>query len=265
MRPDDGTLDRLKARAKSFILGAVGVLHPTRQNHADDPLIVFIHVPKTAGSSFRDAAERYFGSSSVERDYGTDDPHTTDIVYETVYSNRIEALPIAMEQVSTRMLAGHFPATKYLQLFTDRVHWCTFLRDPVQRVISEHRHLIGKDGYQQSLEYFCNTEVQCNKQTRYLQGIEEKDLYFVGVAEHFRQSISSFNKLAGTRFKYAKKNIARKSLAETYDVSDRVLQMIEENNRDDLALYSKHAALFSKPATVRGLAAMPTFSSRRRS
>lgn len=263
MRPDDGTLDRLKARAKSFILGSVG--HPTRQNHANDPLIVFIHVPKTAGSSFRYAAERYFGSSSVERDYGTDNPHTTDIVYETVYSNRIEALPTAMEQVSTRMLAGHFPATKYLQLFTDRVHWCTFLRDPVQRVISEHRHLIGKNGYQQSLEYFCNTEVQCNKQTHYLQGIKEKDLYFVGVAEHFRQSISSFNNLAGTRFKYTKKNIARKSLAEIYDVSDRVLQMIEENNRDDLALYSKHAALFSKLATVRRLAAMATFSSRRRS
>ncbi len=265
MRPDDGTLDRLKARAKSFILGSVGVLHPTRQNHADDPLIVFIHVPKTAGSSFRDAAEKYFGCSSVERDYGTDDSYTTDIVHETVYSNRIEALPTAMEQVSTRMLAGHFPATKYLQLFMEKVRWCTFLRDPVQRVISEHRHLVVRNNYQQSLEYFCNTKTECNKQTRLLQGIEEKDLYFVGVAEHFRKSISSFNNLAGTRFKYTKKNIARKSLAETYDVSDRVLQMIEENNRDDLALYSKHAALFSKPATVRGLAAMPTFSSRRRS
>ncbi len=246
MRPDDGTLDRLKARAKSFILGAVGILHPTRQNHADDPLIVFIHVPKTAGSSFRDAAERYFGSSSVERDYGTDNPYTTDIVHETVYSNRIEALPAAMEQAFTRMLAGHFHAAKYLQLFTNRIRWCTFLRDPVQRVISEHRHMVVQNNYQQSLEYFCNTKAECNKQTRLLHGIEEEDLYFVGVAEHFRKSISSFNNLAGTRFKYTKTNIARKSLAEAYNVADHVLRTIEENNRDDLALYSKHAALYSK-------------------
>ena len=248
MQPDHTPLGRLKARAKSLIMGSVEVSRPTQPDHADDPLIVFIHVPKTAGSSFRAAAEAYFGSSSVERDYGTQGQYTTNIVHETVYSNRIEALPTAMEQASTRMLAGHFSATKYLQLFMGRVRWCTFLRDPVQRVISEHRHLVERKSYQQSLEYFCNTEAECNKQTRMLRGIDDENLYFVGIVEYFRESISSFNDLAGTRFEYTETNMRRPSLSEAYDVADHVLRTIEENNRDDLALYSKHAALYSKHA-----------------
>ncbi|MCZ6620138.1 MAG: sulfotransferase family 2 domain-containing protein [Gammaproteobacteria bacterium] len=245
MQPDKDSDVTPRHRGKSGLRSLTDLLRLTTPTDPGGPAIVFIHIPKTAGTSFRAAAEQYFGNSSVERDYGAEDPYTTDIVLETVYSNRIEGLPTAMEQASRRMLAGHFPATKYHQLFANNVRWCTFLRDPVQRVISEHRHLVKKNRYAHSLEYFCNTKAECNKQTRLLRGIEEKDLYFVGVAEHFRASISVFNKLAGTRFKYTRTNVARKSLSEAYDVSDRVRKTIENNNRDDLALYSKHAARYA--------------------
>ena len=230
---------------RNRIRGLANLLRPTPLLHMTDPTIVFIHIPKTGGTSFRYAAENYFGSSSVERDYGTDDPYTTDIVKKTVYSGRIEALPTAMEQASIRMLAGHFPAAKYLQLFTDKVRWCTFLRDPVQRVISEYRHLVGQQRYHHSLETFCNTEAECNKQTRLMQGIAIEDRYFVGVAEHFRQSIQAFNDLAGAKLEYAETNMARASLSEAYEVPDNLLQTIEANNSNDLALYSMYASRYS--------------------
>ncbi len=244
MRPEDGSLPGSRPM-RNRIRGLANLLGPTRPIHMVDPTIVFIHIPKTGGTSFRAAAEIYFGSSSVERDYGTDDPYTTDIVHETVYSNRIEALPAAMEQAFTRMLAGHFHAAKYLQLFTNRIRWCTFLRDPVQRVISEHRHLVGQQRYHHSLEYFCNTEAECNKQTRLMQGIAVEDRYFVGVAEHFRESIQAFNDLAGAGLEYTETNMARASLSDAYEVSDHLLQTIEANNSSDLALYSMYASRYS--------------------
>ena len=222
-----------------------GLLARLQTDHDGDPLIVFIHIPKTAGSSFRIAAESYFGMSAVECDYGVNGIYTTDIIHETVYSDRIGALPPAMDQLSTRMLAGHFPVIKYRDVFTKNVRWCTFLRNPVQRVISEHHDLTTTAQYEKSLECFCNTKAQCNKQTRLLRGIPEEDLYFVGVTEYFRESIAAFNKLAGTKFHYNEANRAKDRLTEVYNLPDKILQTIEDNNQKDLELYSKYAAQYT--------------------
>ena len=39
---------------------------------------VFVHIPKTAGTSFRLGADQYFGEKMVCRDYGPKAPETSE-------------------------------------------------------------------------------------------------------------------------------------------------------------------------------------------
>ncbi len=89
--------------------------HPIILKRAADSLLVFVHVPKTAGTSFRLAAEQYFGRSHVETDYGEHDTATSQTVRETVYSGQIDMLREALRNNETHMFSGHFPIVKYLQ------------------------------------------------------------------------------------------------------------------------------------------------------
>jgi len=46
--------------------------------------ILFIHIPKTAGTSFRVAAEKYFGEDNTFYDYSAKSPETSAEILENV-------------------------------------------------------------------------------------------------------------------------------------------------------------------------------------
>ena len=50
--------------------------------------LFFIHIPKTAGSSFRVAAEQYFGSEATYFDYGNGSKETSESI-ETVNAEKV--------------------------------------------------------------------------------------------------------------------------------------------------------------------------------
>ena len=74
---------------------------------------IFVHIPKTAGTSFRHSAAQ---SLKCVWDYGTNSPETSEIIKETVYSNRYEAFRDYLEREKVDLIAGHFPASKYMNI-----------------------------------------------------------------------------------------------------------------------------------------------------
>ncbi len=49
-------------------------------------MIFFVHIPKTAGTSFRLGAESYFGRERIVYDYGKGSPASTPVVVDTLYA-----------------------------------------------------------------------------------------------------------------------------------------------------------------------------------
>lgn len=101
-------------------------------------MIVSVHIPKTAGSSFREGLERHLGERLLA-DYG-DRPLSDSISdrwrrLKTRIEVRYRAHDLAARYAAVH---GHFIATKYLPL-GDRAAFCAFFRNPVERLLSQYR------------------------------------------------------------------------------------------------------------------------------
>jgi hypothetical protein len=205
--------------------------------------IVFVHIPKTAGTSFRLAAQNRFGRSRILKDYGPDSSHTSTVVKKTVYGeDTVDELLDAMLARGCQFFTGHFHVSKYRSVFGERVRWCTFIRHPVNRVVSEFLHMSSEGTYSKSLVDFINEPQQCNRQARLISGIELRDFFFVGVTEMYRDSISLFNQLTALDFSVLKRNVGNRKAVDI-GLNDELSQQIEANNRRDLALYRAASAL----------------------
>jgi hypothetical protein len=204
--------------------------------------LVFLHIPKTAGTSFRHAAERYFGPASVARDYGDGNPATSPLIQGTVFANRSTNLLPALSDQGIKVLCGHFRAATYMGLLGKHARWCTFLRDPVQRVISEYKHVVRHRGYAETLRHFSQQAGQCNKQSRWLKGLPLDEAFFVGITEHLDESIREFNKRAGVKLPCLEENMSRATVSETHEVPDDLLDLIRSNNAKDFEIYERFTA-----------------------
>ena len=49
--------------------------------------IIYLHIPKTAGTSFRMSAEQYFGPDQVLNDYGEESPNTSEDIRAVSYTH----------------------------------------------------------------------------------------------------------------------------------------------------------------------------------
>lgn len=88
--------------------------------------IFFVHVPKTAGTSFRKSAESYFGEGAVLYDYSAQSEETSPLVNSHVYQQP-DLFEFYHAQKSNRFafLSGHVNAGKYMHLF-GACHTVTF-------------------------------------------------------------------------------------------------------------------------------------------
>lgn len=152
--------------------------------------LIFSHIPKTAGTSFRVALTHQFGNRKTLNDYGKDEPTTSKSVLRSIYVQNdfyqlIKKKPAA--------IIGHFPVRKYINLSSaDRV--IIFVREPSERVISEYKHHTRHANYTGSLLDFAKLPQNKNKMHRYLRGVPWSMLGFIGISERYDESLTLLNK-----------------------------------------------------------------------
>lgn len=117
-----------------------------------EPLF-FLHIPKTAGSSFRRMLEKAIPQSTTY-------PNRKELVDKTnlYYDYRLVG-GIAKERYEkTRLFLGHYPY-KVLELMPSKIKTVVFLRNPIERAISDLFFLRKeKDLEAESLESFFEKE-----------------------------------------------------------------------------------------------------------
>ena len=102
-------------------------------------MLVSVHIPKTAGSSFRAGLQDRFGERLL-LDYG-DGPASGSVPAR--WRRLRNAVKVRWQAESLLkeydVVHGHFLASKYAFLGT-RARLCAFFRDPVERIVSAYRY-----------------------------------------------------------------------------------------------------------------------------
>lgn len=204
---------------------------------------LFVHIPKTAGTSFRDALEGIFGDG-LYCDYGSDT--TTSPVVVDYIQNR-QAYPEFGAFLSERnkpiCLSGHYSIKKYAPFFYIR-NIMMFLRNPVQRVISNYEHMRRVEGLTESLESFSSNPANMNTQFRNIGRIPFNLIGFVGLQEYYRESLQLLSSQNGLQIRESFLNINQQRATAKYKLDDELMGFVREHNHKDLMLYKKVKKMF---------------------
>ncbi len=208
-------------------------------------VINFVHIPKTAGTSFRLGAEEYFGEAAIAFDYGPKAPRTSDICMKYCYGEIEDRWGFIHECDASKykMVSGHFRAMKYAPGF-GVPSMVTFVRDPIQRLCSEYKHFVRHLNYNGSFQDFYRRKDMCNKYTNLLSGVPVETIGFIGLTERYDESLEIFNRIFGTEIKTRKDNIGKSNQDDVHEISPEDLQAIRALNEQDLVLYEDILSIF---------------------
>jgi hypothetical protein len=228
--------------------------------------LIFLHLPKTAGTTLAHILEGEYGGSAVLR------------MYESTSGEELAVLPTPRLD-GTRVVMGHFDFGVH-RFVPKPSTYISVLREPIGRVISHYQfvrrsptHYLFDASRSMSLGEFvvaCGAEEPNNDQTRLLAGagplssangqerlIAAKEhlrdhFEVIGITEDFDRSVLLMKRAFGWRTPfYARRNVTRRRpLRGT--VPDSTLQVIAAHNELDVELYRYARSLFDAQVHCQG-------------
>ncbi|MCF8405739.1 MAG: sulfotransferase family protein [Bacteroidales bacterium] len=209
-------------------------------------MIISLHIPKTAGTSFRIALQEHFGDSLIE-DYGT---RPFRVNYDVARKKAEEFnRKIKGEKYSNvKCIHGHFLAVKYANLKNLDATFITWLRDPVERLISNYYHIIrGRKDVKGTfsnlvhtenwdLETYCLHPMNKNPYEKIFRDFGIENFGFVGITENFLNDLNFFSE------KYLNKSLSiynenKRPIDQKLTVEDNFRKKIEEFHSIDVEIY----------------------------
>ncbi|MEM8677101.1 MAG: sulfotransferase family 2 domain-containing protein [Cyanobacteria bacterium P01_G01_bin.67] len=226
--------------------------------------VIFLHLPKAAGTTLCDIFLRQYQAGSIHLLDGTN--------FDQAQEDFKQLSP--EEKAQIKILMGHM----YFGLHEYQPHpatYVTMLRNPIDRVISYY-YFIKKarnhPDYEMmktkniSIEDYCQMGVvnMCNGQTRFLSGNQESEIngkeilkqakknlqeYFsvVGIQEKFDESLLMLrNKLAWKKMPYYYRRNTNRTKSYRQEISNSTRAAIEKYNELDLELYEYATKIFEQ-------------------
>ena len=204
--------------------------------------LVFVHIPKCGGTSFAVALKKTFGNE-VYRDLSFRKDRNNGIIQLTDRSER--NYPYRFDPDRFSILMGHFTVNKYLKLRRPVV---TFLRDPVERIISYYSvwkttrryHPMNED---KNIFWFAE---RC-KNVMWQMTDGNLDLFdFVGITERHEESMKLMENKLGIRFVITKIKRNKTPEGRKLNFSGRTYRILEEMNQMDRVIYNKALERFEE-------------------
>lgn len=186
------------------------------QNKFGDDLVFFVHIPKTAGSSFRlEMSSARPPDVNVHVD-GDDRP----VPHKTKILDALARFRLKHARDAVRFASGHVTTRELLGIMPDyKIKLITFLRDPVERVISEFR-------YQRTRAHPDHASFIARYPTmdRYLDQVDEQDKIFNYLKPSQDCSAEECFEFVVDRFCFV-------GLIESYSASFRLAMLLNNSDR----------------------------------
>lgn len=170
-------------------------------------LMISVHLPKTAGVSFRTSLAEHFGHQLLQ-DYADRPVNTPPVLRHQ------QALQAALDNTErdfsqAACIHGHFLPLKYLSVASRyQARFITWMRDPIERLVSHyyywqqtyqpatamtlHRRVV-EEGW--TLDRFCLSEELRNTYAQFLWGFPLAYFEFIGITEHYSEDLAYFSRV----------------------------------------------------------------------
>ncbi len=209
------------------------------------PELISLHIPKTAGTSFRNILRSMYGDDQLVRF----DINEKGIirVNEMIYDKK--QLP------SVKVIHGHFVYEDLIKYFKlpENYTLITWVRDPVERVISNFYYLESRikellneesnnlnilSKLQRTLIEYARAEINRNRQTKFLSGSRLENFDFIGICEFFDEELTRLSTVLNRKeipqALYHNKTAMKEKL-----LPNDIINEIRELNTDDVHLYKE--------------------------
>jgi len=212
-------------------------------------MLISLHLPKTAGSSFLYSLEGYYGINLLH-DYA-DLPINTPVFKRNRNALKMCVLNGVKSYENVECIHGHFLPLKYL-LFRD-AKFVTWMRDPVERLGSHYFYwlrnynplnasLLHKKVIEEkwSLERFCLGPELRNVYSQFFWGFPIKRFDFIGITEYYETELEYFsNDFFGTTLQAGRRNINLNKKNASYFEDKNLRTKVEQYHDKDVSLYKR--------------------------
>jgi hypothetical protein len=196
-------------------------------------MLLSVHIPKCAGVSFRTTLAQLFGAGFVLHYWNITDAwgrHQADIPPDTT------------------CIHGHFAAHILAERYPD-APLITWVRDPVERVVSSYYHRLRTPDWRHpvsielhakklTLLQYAELKLVRNEMARFFGNMRPADFTFIGLVDDFDASVDRFyEKFQLPRLPVPHENINPERRTRFYELRDDELRQLLDLNQDDLNLY----------------------------
>ncbi len=204
--------------------------------------LVSLHIPKTAGTSFRTILEDQFGKKKV-------------LQFSIYASGTIEVKGKSFKKEAfknkTTVLHGHFrykDLHKFVEL-NEGTPFITWVRHPVERVVSNYyflskiiadrlkekpdENLMSRMG--KSLLEFAQLHDNQNVMSRFLEGSDLRNFKFIGIQDHFEEELERLGKCMN--WPLIRNRVHNATAQSIKQISSTDFEEIEDLNKEDMLLY----------------------------
>lgn len=215
--------------------------------------LVSLHIPKTAGTSFRYILKAQFKKKDVAR---------LDIYPSGAIMLNEKEFDSEKLKDKIKVIQGHYTYRNINDklLLDSNVKFITWLRDPVERVISNYyflnkiianrlkelpnENLMNRIG--KTLSEFVQFEENRNVMSKFLEGADLNSFKFVGFQRNFEEELQRLSKVMNWN---SIKNLQLNTTdSKPRQIDQHLIELIEFNNQEDISLYKE--ALNNIPSTI---------------
>ena len=226
-------------------------------------MIVFVHMPKTAGQSLHAALEDAYPQRCLV--------DSSDLPLSDFWRHRKKRLLSRLKvRLKCRALAerydlvfGHFIASKYACL-PGKNQVCAFFRDPVDRVCSHYffwKRVVKYDNslrcklYARNMDLvaFANEPKMRRLYEMFLGGCAVEDLAFVGLTEQYDRSLELYGKIFGRPLGHKKVNVGTIAAYKEKLEQEGTLEAVTRSQDANQRIYAAAQARFENLCATYGV------------
>lgn len=214
--------------------------------------IISVHIPKTSGTYFKNILNK-LDTNILFFDYGIGNPNTRLILdgvdqYIDDENSLKTFLKCFIDRGKTFIIHGHFPASKYDFICSDRI-LITWVRHPIKRLYSLYNYWLKINPFKKSHEFlyfkkninsfseFAINELYTNYISRYFDCKSLNEFDFIGVQDEISLSMELFKNKFKQNFIYDINNYINKGNYNTDIDQINLSEEIFKANKDDFDLY----------------------------